>query len=81
MAGLIQGDLIEIYHVLRPGVCVCGRVSESFHLHSVAKIDDSDWPRLLHSLTELYKVNIHVLFLSHSPQSASAKLMSLLFVC
>ena len=57
MAGLIQGDQLEIFHVLRPGVRVGGRVSEAYQLHSLAVVDEGEGrSKVQEVLDDLYQV-------------------------
>ena len=61
MAGIIQGDQLEIFHVLRPGIRMGGRVTEAYQLHSLAVVDEGEgWSKLHEVLNSLYQVSVYV---------------------
>ena len=57
MAGLIGGDELEIFHVLRPEVRVSGRVAKAYQLSSIAEVTEKDRERFHQVLGDIYEVS------------------------
>ena len=61
MAGLIRGDELEIFHILRPEVRVKGRITKAYQLSSIAEVDEKDvqkFHQVLHNIYEVSKPRI-----------------------
>ena len=61
MAGLIRGDELEIFHILRPEVRVKGRITKAYQLSSIAEVDEKDiqkFHQVLHNIYEVSKAHI-----------------------
>ena len=61
IAGVEYGDELEIFHVLRPGVRVKGRVTESYPINcSVEVPTEEDRKKLIETLLDIYQVGCFV---------------------
>ena len=57
MAGLIRGDELEIFHILRPEARVSGRVTKAYQLSSIAEVAEKDCERFHQVRGDLYEVS------------------------
>jgi len=55
MAGLIRGDELEIFHILRPEARVSGRVTKAYQLSSIAEVAEKDRERFHQVLGDIYE--------------------------